>query len=106
MTIKAKTALTSAYRWSVVARTGAAAIGGFLLTSSFSVWLALILWQWLGVSRLSAVSIATLSSFLLWSALITWCFYTYSVRQAWLGMLVPAAVLATLSWLLFPGEFG
>jgi hypothetical protein len=106
MTIKAKTAPASAYRWSVIARISAAAVGGFVLTSSAGVWLTLILWQWLGVSRLSAVSIATLSSFLLWSALITWCFYTYSVRYAWLGMLVPAAVFATLSWLLFPGEFG
>jgi glycopeptide antibiotics resistance protein len=100
--IKSKSGLTLQYRWQVASRTLAAMLGGFLLTSAFSILLAHLLMRG-GLLRPDAVATSTLLSFAVWCGLVLWAYQTRSVRRVWLNMLAPALAMGLLAWLIRPG---
>lgn len=94
-----KKASMAAYRWAVASRVLAAALGGYALTSALTVLLAL-LWP---LPKDQAVLAASMLSFTLYAVAVIWVFSVRSVTHAWLGMLIPTAVVALLCWLLQTG---
>lgn len=83
-------------RLSVASRIAAAVIGGYALASAFSSLLALTL----PMRQHEATLMALVLSFLWYAIAVMWVFHARSVTRAWIGMVVPAAVLALLCWLL------
>lgn len=81
-----------AYRLAVTSRTLAALFGGYLLAALTSVCLS----QWLPMSRADAVVTGMLLSFLTYLVAVIWCFACRTAWRAWLGILLPAAVLAAI----------
>lgn len=88
--------LSRRYRWEVASRVVAAAIGGYALASAITVLLALI-WP---LPRAQAVLASTMLGFVWYTVAVIWVFTTRSHVRAWLGMVVPTAVIALLCWLL------
>lgn len=86
-------------RLSVTSRIAAAVFGGYALTSALSALLALIL----PMPRHEAALLAMLLSFLWYALAVMWVFHTRSVTRAWIGMVVPAAVLTLACWLIGTG---
>ena len=90
---KAKGAQVSlAYRLAVTSRVVAALFGGYLLAALTSVCLT----QWLPMSRADAVVTGMLLSFLAYLGAVIWCFACRTAWRAWIGILLPAALLAAL----------
>ncbi len=87
------------YRWMVASRTLAAVVVGYALTSAVSILLALLL----PVSKAEAVLASTMLSFAIYAAVVIWVFQARSATRAWVGLLVPLAVLSLACWLLMPG---
>lgn len=94
-----KSGLSVAYRWSVVSRVLAAALGGYTLSTLASIFVARLL----PAPRGEAVLTALLLSFALYAAAIIWVFATHSVKRAWLGMLIASAACIALSWMVGSG---
>ncbi|MBH1965715.1 MAG: iron transporter [Comamonadaceae bacterium] len=90
---------TAAYRWSVVSRVAAAALGGYALSSAATVLLALI-WP---APKAQALLWATMLSFLVYTAAVIWAFYTRSASRAWMGMASGTALCTGLAWWLIRG---
>ena len=86
------------YRWQVASRALAAAVGGYALASALGTLLAL-LWP---VPPAQGVAASTMLSFVWYVVAVLWVFHTRSLARAWLGMLVPAALIALLCWWLVP----
>jgi hypothetical protein len=88
------------WRLAVASRVVAASVGGYLLTALASICLA----QFLPLARAEAVVLAMTVSFLVYLPAVLWCFACRSAWRAWLGLLIPSAVLAALyavyRWLL------
>ncbi|MFO2462409.1 DUF3649 domain-containing protein [Pseudomonas sp. 15FMM2] len=95
--MKRKASLPLSYRLAVASRVLAAVVGGYLLASLASVCMTL----WLPVSRADAVVSGMLSSFVFYLLAVIWCFACSSATRAWLGVLVPSAVLAALAGLAY-----
>jgi len=92
--------LSSRYRWQVASRIVAAVVGGYALTSALTVLLALI-WP---LPRAQAVTASTMLGFIWYTVAVMWVFSTRSATRAWLGMVLPTALLAVLcGWLLPTG---
>ncbi|MDE1164981.1 MAG: DUF3649 domain-containing protein [Pseudomonas sp.] len=80
----------ASYRLAVASRVVAAALGGYVLASLASVCVA---WLMPG-SRADAVVTAMMLSFLVYLVAVLWCFACHSAWRAWLGLLLPIALLA------------
>lgn len=78
------------WRLAVTSRVLAAALGGYLVATAFSVCLA----QWLPFTRAESVVLAMTVSFVSWLLVALWCFACRSAWHAWLGVLAPAALFA------------
>lgn len=87
------------YRLMVASRIFAAVVVGYALTSAVSILLALLL----PVSKAEAVLASTMLSFALYAGIVIWVFQARSAMRAWVGLLVPLAVLSFACWLLMPG---
>lgn len=96
--MKSKAAgLNLSYRLAVASRCLAALLGGYLLASMASVCLSL----WLPLSRPEAVLSGMMSAFLFYLGAILWAFAARTAARAWLGILLPAAVLAVINGLTY-----
>lgn len=82
-----------------LSRITAAIFGGYALTSAVVIFLGAIL----PLPRSQAILAASLASFAVYTAAIVWVFAVQDNRRAWLGLLLPAAVLAPLGWWLGSG---
>lgn len=81
---------------SVLSRLLAAVLGGYLLASALAVFLAAAL----PGPRADAVLAGMQWSFALYVLAVVWAFSPLSPGRVWLGLLVPAAVLAGAAALL------
>jgi hypothetical protein len=88
-----------AYRIGVGARAVAAIVGGYLLAAAATGFQALLL-PALSLSRADAVMASTLFSFTVYACAVLWVFAARSAARAWLGLLLPAALLAGAASLL------
>ncbi|MDM5180470.1 DUF3649 domain-containing protein [Massilia sp. DJPM01] len=88
------------YRLGVGSRALAAILGGYLLAAA-SALLALLLPRVLGTGRADAVIGATLASFAIYAGAVIWVFAARSAARAWLGLLLPAACMAAIVYLLY-----
>ncbi|USY26744.1 DUF3649 domain-containing protein [Alcaligenes sp. 1735tsa3] len=90
--------LTSRYRLQVLSRIVAAAVGGYALAAAATVLLTL-LWP---LPKAQAVLAANMLSFVWYTIAVMWVFSTKSATRAWVGMVLPTALIALLSVLLMP----
>ncbi|NER66086.1 DUF3649 domain-containing protein [Pseudomonas sp. MAFF212427] len=96
--MKSKAAgLPLSYRLAVTSRSLAALLGGYLLASMGSVCITLLL----PMPKADAVVTGMMLSFLFYLVAILWCFACRSAWQAWLGVLLPSAVLALINGLAY-----
>ncbi|MCQ9426383.1 DUF3649 domain-containing protein [Pseudomonas sp. LJDD11] len=88
-----------AYRLAVASRFIVATFGGYLLASLSSICLTL----WLPLPRAEAVLAGMMLSFLAYLGAFIWCFSCRSAWHAWVGTLLPCALLgaawAATRWL-------
>ena len=93
-------ALSLAYRLAVTSRILAALFGGYLVAALTSVCIS----QWMPMSRADAVVTGMLLSFLSYLVAVLWCFACRTAWQAWIGVLLPSALLGAAfacgRWLL------
>jgi len=82
-------ALSLTYRLAVTSRILAALFGGYLVAALTSVCIS----QWLPMSRADAVITGMLLSFLAYLVVVLWCFACRTAWQAWIGVLLPSALL-------------
>lgn len=99
------TPLPASYRWLVASRSVAAIFGGYVLAAAWAACMSLWL-QKTGMARVDAVSTATMSSFVVHLCAAIWVFAVASTRRAWIGIVLPAALLAALAWLARVGAGG
>ncbi|BAP41450.1 DUF3649 domain-containing protein [Pseudomonas sp. 21LCFQ02] len=94
-----QTGVPVAYRLAVASRFIVATFGGYLLASLSSICLAL----WLPLPRAEAVLAGMMLSFLAYLGAFIWCFSCRSAWHAWVGTLLPCALLgaawAATRWL-------
>src|SRR5262245_3082485 len=87
------------YRWSLVSRVTAAAVGGYALTSLSTIALSLLLPE-LGVGRAEALTASIIASFLFYAAIIMAVFCARSATRAWMALIIasvpPGLVLILL----------
>lgn len=84
------------YRLGVASRSVAAIVGGYVLAALATMLLSVSL----PMARSEAVMTATLLSFAIYTCVVMWVFATGSALRAWLGLLIPAALIAAiLHWL-------
>ncbi|MDN2708537.1 DUF3649 domain-containing protein [Janthinobacterium sp. SUN118] len=84
------------YRLGVASRSVAAIAGGYLLAALVTMLLSVSL----PMARSEAVMTATLLSFAIYTCAVMWVFATASALRAWLGLAIPAAVIAAiLHWM-------
>ena len=80
----------------LVSRVAAAVFGGYALASAVAIFLAAILPS----GRAEAVLGGMQFSFAVYTLAVIWAFAPVSLRRAWAGLLLPAAVLAGLGFVL------
>ncbi|MEN7529473.1 MULTISPECIES: DUF3649 domain-containing protein [unclassified Cupriavidus] len=97
-----KQGITVAYRAGIASRAIAAILGGYGVAALATGCLSLVLAQWVGMARAEAVVTATLLSFLWFALAVIWVFAADSALRAWIGLAIPAAVLA-LGWFALGG---
>ncbi|ALO39625.1 iron transporter [Alcaligenes faecalis] len=90
--------LTSRYRLQVLSRIVAATVGGYALAAAATVLLT-VLWP---LPRAQAVLAANMLSFVWYTIAVMWVFSTKSTTRAWVGMVLPTALIAVLSAVLMP----
>ena len=84
------------YRLGVATRSVAAIVGGYVLAALVTMLLSVSL----PMARSEAVMTATLLSFAIYTCAVMWVFATRSALRAWLGLAIPAAVIAAiLRWM-------
>ncbi|MFP6848310.1 MAG: DUF3649 domain-containing protein [Pseudomonas sp.] len=83
----------------LLSRTAAAIFGGYALTSAVVIMLGAVL----PLPKSQAILAASLASFAVYTAAIIWVFAVQDNRRAWLGLLLPAVLLALLGWWLGRG---
>lgn len=84
------------YRLGVASRSVTAIVGGYLLAALSTMLLSVCL----PMARVEAVMTATLLSFAIYTCAVMWVFATGSALRAWLGLLIPGAVMAAiLQWM-------
>lgn len=82
-------------RLRVVSRIAAAVLGGYLLANTMIVALSYSL----PLPLREGLMLATMLSYLVYPLAIIWVFAVKSLKRAWLGMLLPSALLALLALL-------
>jgi len=82
-------ALSLGYRLAVTSRILAALFGGYLVAALTSVCVS----QWMPMARADAVITGMLLSFLAYLVVVLWCFACRTAWQAWIGVLLPGALL-------------
>jgi len=90
---------TLRYRAVVASRALAAGAGGYALAAVSAAFLAQIM-VLLGMVRNEATMGATMLAFIIQMVAVLWVFGCASAKRAWLGMLVPTAVVGGLAWML------
>ncbi|MBX8551670.1 DUF3649 domain-containing protein [Pseudomonas cichorii] len=94
------TGVSVSYRLAVASRALAAIFAGYLLASVTSICIA----QWLPIPRAEAVITGMMLSFLVYLVAVLWCFACRTAVQAWVGVLLPCAILGAAyacgRWLL------
>lgn len=96
--MKSKAAgVTLGYRLAVVSRSCAALFGGYLLATMGSICLSLLL----PLPAAEAVLVGMMSSFLFFLGAIVWSFAARNAWQAWLGVILPSAVLGGINGLMY-----
>lgn len=83
----------------LLSRSAAAILGGYALTSAVVIFLGAVL----PLPKSQGVLAASLASFAVYTAAIVWVFAVQDNRRAWLGLLLPAVVLAVSGWWLGRG---
>ena len=84
------------YRWMVASRCVAAIVGGYALATAITVFLSLAL----PGPRAEVVVFASLMSFVFYLLAVLWVFAAKTAWRAWLWLLLPTLVLATISYLI------
>jgi len=84
------------YRLGVATRSVAAIVGGYVLAALVTMLLSVSL----PMARSEAVMTATLLSFAIYTCAVMWVFATRSALRAWLGLAIPAAVIAAILQLM------
>lgn len=79
----------------VASRALAAAVGGYALAALSAAVLAVFL----PLSRADATLTGTMLSFLVYACAVVWVFAARTAGRAWLGLLLPSAVLGLAVWL-------
>ncbi|MFT3801843.1 MAG: DUF3649 domain-containing protein [Burkholderiaceae bacterium] len=92
-TAKAPALPLGRYRRAVASRALAAIGGGYALAAATAAGLGLMLAQ-AGMPRADAVLTATMLSFVVHAIAALWAFGCATTRRAWLGIVLPAVVLA------------
>ncbi|MGO3714648.1 DUF3649 domain-containing protein [Alcaligenes aquatilis] len=90
--------LTPRYRLQVLSRIVAATVGGYALADAATVLLTL-LWP---LPRAQAVLAANMLSFVWYTIAVMWVFSTKSATRAWVGIVLPTALIALLCFLVMP----
>ncbi|MDC8758982.1 DUF3649 domain-containing protein [Janthinobacterium fluminis] len=85
------------YRAGVFSRVCAAIAGGYALAAALTALLSLAL----PMARAEAVLSATLFSFAAYAGAVLWVFAARSAARAWLGLLLPAALLGGAALVLY-----
>lgn len=83
-------------RTAIAARAVAGLGGGYALAACFSTTVALLV----RTPREEAAFLGAVPSFLLLAGAVIWAFSARTVTRAWLGIGLPALVLAALTWWL------
>jgi hypothetical protein len=82
-------ALTAQYRWSVVSRFLAAALGGYTVVTLLQLaFTAVLPWDYY-----KSLLFASQTGYLYYTGVIIWCFAARTVRRAWLGLAAVALPL-------------
>lgn len=81
-------------RCALLSRIVAAVFGGYALASVFSIFVSHLL----PAELPEAVLGATLFSFAVYTAAIVWVFAAASATRAWLGLLIPGALMGALAF--------
>lgn len=97
--MKKTATLPARYRWAVASRSLAALAGGYGLAAAWAACMSLWL-QKTGMARVDAVTTATMLSFVVQVCAAVWVFAVASMRRAWLGLLIPGALLCAGAWWL------
>ena len=95
----ARSATTAADRVGIASRAVAALVGGYAFATVAGVFLSRVL----PMARADAVLAATLASFGIFAAAVIWVFAARSAMRAWLGLLIPIAVLGAAASLIGSG---
>ena len=82
--------------WRLASVIVAALVGGYCLANVASIFVAVAL----PLTRSEATLLANILSFAFYVLAIMWAFSQPTQRRAWLGLLIPAAVLFLLGYLL------
>ncbi|CAD5106409.1 DUF3649 domain-containing protein [Zestomonas carbonaria] len=80
--------------WSVLSRTLAALLGGYLFTYAFTAALARLL----PLDKVDAMVVATLLSFVLYTLVILWAFACRSAWRVWAGLALALPLGAIGFW--------
>jgi hypothetical protein len=83
------------HRWMVASRALAAIAGGYALAALSAAALAVFL----PLSSADATLAGTMLSFLVYACAVIWVFAARNARRAWLGLILPMALLGLALWL-------
>jgi hypothetical protein len=92
-----KAAVDATYRWGVLSRCIAAAVGGYVLVSLLQLaMVAMLPWD-----HYKAMLFSSQTSYLYYTGVIIWCFAARTAKRAWLGLALVALPLALIdAWYL------
>ena len=95
--MKSKATLPLSYRLAVTSRSLAALLGGYLLASSASVCVSLLI----PGAQVDAALTGMMLSFVVYLLAFIWCFACRSAWRAWLGVLLPGVILGAVGGLAY-----
>lgn len=101
---KQPSAIPWAYRMQVLARVVCALGGGYVLSAAFAAATGLALVQWVGMSKVDAVTVSTMLSFVVFAVAVLWAFACASARRVWLGIAGMSLVLCALALAMYQGQ--
>jgi hypothetical protein len=85
-------AISAAYRWSVLSRCVAAAVGGYAIVTLLHLAQTALLPGEMHKSLL----FASQTGYLWFTGIIIWCFAARTAKRAWLGLLIAALPLVLI----------
>jgi len=84
-----KTVVDAAYRWSVLSRCVAAALGGYVVVTLLHLALTAVL----PMEGYKALLFASQTGYLYYTGILIWCFAVRTAKRAWLGLALLALPL-------------